>query len=236
MGPLEAIEVNTSRVPATGALVSGVYYLNPEQHLDGALASDADAVARALASVSTLHSLQAALEVGEIVFRRIFKSDERLLRARGKKNGSFRKLASHPNLGMSPSSLWRAVAIYELSRRFPELAQYTHTGVGHISVVLGLPEAEQFRLLRSTESDRWTRRRLQKEAAQIRGARRESAELPSSKFLDRLAGLELLAHDSCQAELTRMQCEELHAAINALGRVRARLSEVEGKLHQALAG
>jgi hypothetical protein len=210
-----------------------VYYL----HTPGAdpeLSADADAVAQALESVSTLHSLQAALEVGEIVFRRIFKGDERVLRARGKKNSSFRKLASHPRLGMSPSSLWRAVAIYELSRRFPELTQYVHTGVGHISVVLGLPEAEQFNLLRSTESERWTRRRLQKEAAMIRGTRREATPLPRSRFLDRLAGLELLAHDSCQAEVSRLAGHELHEAVSALSRVRARLAEVEGKLQQAL--
>jgi hypothetical protein len=199
------------------------------------MASDADAVAQALEDVSTLHSLQAALEVGEIVYRRIFKGDERLLRARGKKNGSFRKLAAHPRLGMSPSSLWRAVAIYELSRRFPELAQYVHTGVGHISVVLGLPEVEQFRLLRTTESERWTRRRLQKEAADVRGAQRQSSPLPQSKILDRLAGLELLARDSCQAELSRLPNEELQEAMIALAKVRERLAEVEGRLQQALA-
>ncbi len=232
MGPLEATE---GTAPSVGArdFGSGVYYLQPQQQ-DAPLASDADVVASTLENVSTLHSLQAALEVGEIVFRRIFKGDERLLRARGKKNGSFRKLASHPSLGMSPSSLWRAVAIFELSRRFPELSQYVHTGVGHISVVLGLPEAEQFKLLRATESERWTRRRLQKEAAAVRGARREACPLPKSKFLDRLAGLELLAHDSCQAELSRLPAEELEEAASALGRVRQRLAEVEGKLQQAM--
>jgi hypothetical protein len=170
------------------------------------------------------------LEVGEIVFRRIFHGDERLLRARGKKNSSFRKLAAHPELGMSPSSLWRAVAIYELSRRFPELCQYMHTGVGHISVVLGLPEADQYSLLRATESQRWTRRRLQKEAAQLRCLRREGSSMPRARFLDRLAGLELLTHDTCRDDVTALQREELQEALNSLSRVRQRLAEFEGKL------
>jgi hypothetical protein len=52
--------------------------------------------------------------------------------------------------------------------------------------------------------------------------------------LDRLAGLELLAHDSCQAELSRLPAEELQEAASALSRVRQRLAEVEGKLQQAM--
>lgn len=233
MGPLEAIETRVE-VAAPVAYGSGVYYLHPQQSVALEVSSDADAVAQTLEDVSALHSLQAALEVGEIVYRRIFKGDERLLRARGKKNGSFRKLAAHPRLCMSPSSLWRAVAIYELSRRFPELVQYVHTGVGHISVVLGLPEVDQFRLLRATESERWTRRRLQKEAAAVRDAQRQSMRLPQSRIVERLAGLELLARDSVQAEVSRMAEDELREAMRALAKVRERLAEVEGRLQQAL--
>lgn len=232
MSPLEANEATVGSAKGGSSLDSGVvYYLNPAgAQLDG----EVERVARVLEDVSSLHSLKAALEVGNIVFRHIFDGDERLLRARGKKNSSFRKLAAHPRLGMSPSSLWRAVAIYELSRRFPELTQYEHTGVGHVSVVLGLPEADQFRLLRSTESERWTRRKLQKEAALVRGTRRTEMPLPHVRFLERLAGLELLAHDSCQTELSRLAGDEIHQAMGALSRVRERLMEFEGRLQSAL--
>jgi hypothetical protein len=208
-----------------------VYYLHTPQ--PEAVVTDADAVAQALESVSTLHSLQAALEVGQIVFQRVFKSDERLLRARGKKNSSFRKLAAHPRLGMSPSSLWRAVAIFELSRRFPELTQYVHTGVGHISVVLGLPEPEQYRLLRTTESERWTRRRLQKEAAAIRGAYQQANPLPRPRLLDRLAGLELLARDARPESGQKLSPGEAREALDRFVRLRAQLDEAERLVRSA---
>jgi hypothetical protein len=232
MSSLEGMEsLKDSRAVQEG-LSSGVYYLRPDAT---APASDATVLARAVESAGGLHSLQWALEIGEMVFQRVFNGDERLLRARGKKNSSFRRLAADPELGMSPSSLWRAVAIYELSRRFPELAQYVHTGVGHISVVLGLPEPEQYGLLRAAESQRWTRRRLQREAAQLRLQRRQGGPVPRSRFLDRLAGLELLACDTFRDEVSRMRTEELEEAMGALTRVRQRLAEVEGRLRQSTA-
>lgn len=229
MSSLEGMEVRKERAVNEG-LGSGVYYLHPEST---PVPSDAAAVARVVESAGGLHSLQWALEVGEMVFQRVFNGDERLLRARGKKNSSFRRLAADPELGMSPSSLWRAVAIYELSRRFPELTQYVHTGVGHISVVLGLPEPDQYSLLRAAESQRWTRRRLQREAAQLRLQRRQGGPVPRSRFLDRLAGLELLACDTFRDEVSRMRNDELEEAMGALSRVRQRLAEVEGRLRQS---
>ena len=231
MGPLEAVERTNRLTEATGS-VSGVYYLHAPQ--PDAVTTDADVVAQALENVSTLHSLQAALEVGQIVFQRVFKSDERLLRARGKKNSSFRKLAAHPRLGMSPSSLWRAVAIFELSRRFPELTQYAHTGVGHISVVLGLPEAEQYRLLRTTESERWTRRRLQKEAAGVRGVYQQANPLPRPRILDRMAGLELLARDATPEQGQRMTRAEAVEALESLARLRTQMDEAERRVRAAV--
>ncbi len=230
MGPLEAVERSTGLAETSGGIVSGVYYLHPPQ-TDVAL-TDADAVAQALENVSTLHSLQAALEVGQIVFQRVFKSDERLLRARGKKNSSFRKLAAHPRLGMSPSSLWRAVAIFELSRRFPELTQYAHTGVGHISVLLGLPEPEQFRLLRATEAGRWTRRRLQKEAAAVRGAQQQDNPLPRPRLLDKLAGLELLARDAMPDDVAEIAPNEASEALDSLARLRTQLEDAEQRIRR----
>ncbi|HEX2731394.1 MAG TPA: hypothetical protein VHM70_07315 [Polyangiaceae bacterium] len=227
MSSLDALELGKETMDGLG---SGVYYSRPES-----AEGDAKSVAKAAESAGGLHSLHWALEVGEAVFRRVFNGDERLLRARGKKNSSFRRLAADPDLGMSPSSLWRAVAIYELSRRFPELVQYTHTGVGHISVVLGLPEPDQYSLLRAGEAQRWTRRRLQREAAELRLRRRQGAPVPRSRFLDRLAGLELLACDTFRDEVSRMRVDELEEAMGALTRVRQRLAEVEGRLRQSCA-
>lgn len=180
-------------------------------------------------------SLQAALEAGEVIFRFVFKGDEALLRARGRKCSSFRKLSSHPELRMSSSSLWRAVAIYELSLRFPELVEYAHTGVGHISVVLGLPAADQFRLLRQTEAERWTRRKLQKVVTQLRIEQRGTGEVPKGKLVERLAGLSMLATDvSSDRRLDCLSDLETRQALELLGRIREQCAGLESQLFQAL--
>lgn len=195
---------------------------------------DATAVVAALKQVQG-HSLQAALEAGEIIFRFVFNSDEQLLRARGRKCSSFRKLSAHQDLRMSSSSLWRAVAIYELSLRFPEIADYVHTGVGHISVVLGLPPADQFALLRTTETERWTRRKLQKVVTQMRIDRREAGQLPQGKLVDRLSGLAVLANDiDADNHIDYLSHLEARQALDLLGRVRELCAGVESKLYHSL--
>lgn len=70
-----------------------------------------------IAQLARLSSIELALSVGEIIFRRIFREDLELLRRKGPKEVSFRRLAEHEGLNMSASVLWRAVAIYELSSR-----------------------------------------------------------------------------------------------------------------------
>lgn len=189
----------------------------------------------ALRSVAGGSSLQAALEAGEIIFLHVFNGDPSRLRARGKKCSSFRKLAAHPGLSMSTSSLWRAVAIYELSLRFAELPHYIHVGVGHISVVLGLPPVEQFRLLRRAESERWTRRKLQKVVAEVRLAQRTSGSLPSPKVLEQLAGVEMLVGDAAELgqQLSLMTTDEVRHALDTMRRIQQRCGVVEGQLRGA---
>jgi hypothetical protein len=215
-------------------LQSGVLFLEPPAPADSD--EEIQEVVRILRTVTGAHSLQAALEVGDIVFRHVFRGDERLLRVRGRKCSSFRKLAADPSLGMSPSSLWRAVAIFELGRRFPEIAQYVHTGVGHISVVLGLPPAEQFRLLRQTEAERWTRRKLQKITTEIRVQQRGVGALPNSKLIERLEGLDMLMQDAGTSKPSAVVDElEMRTALSLIDRIRSRVAEVEGRLTRTLA-
>jgi hypothetical protein len=64
---------------------------------------------------------------------------------------------------LAPSSIWRAVAIYELSKQYPELNHYQHVGVGHASVVLSFRGELRIALLRKAEYQRWSRRVLEAE-------------------------------------------------------------------------
>jgi hypothetical protein len=214
-------------------LGSGVYFF--EHQVGGESEQEIEEVAVRLKAVCGSHSLQAALEAGDIIFRHLFRSDERMLRARGKKCSSFRKLANHPRLGMSPSSLWRAVAIFELSRRFPELCKYAHSGVGHVSVVLGLPSAEQFRLLRDCEANRWTRRHLQTVVLELRSTARVNPQPPTARVVERLKGLEMLLLDTERDDrMAHLRPDEIRQALLLLERIRSRFGEVRTKLYQRL--
>jgi hypothetical protein len=212
---------------------SGIYFF--DHQLANEPDHDLDEVVARLGAVCGSHSLGAALQAGRIIFESLFKGDERLLRARGKKCSSFRKLANHPRLGMSPSSLWRAVAIFELSRRFPELQHYTHIGVGHVSVVLGLPSATQFQLLRQCESERWTRRHLQTLVLQARGEVDAIAGAPSARVVDHLRGLEVLLGDAQNEDnMARLRPDEIRQALVLIERIRTRFGEVSSKLYTRL--
>jgi hypothetical protein len=107
--------------------------------------------------------------------------------------------------------------------------------VGHISVVLGLPPADQFALLRRTESERWTRRKLQKVVTQLHIDRRGMGELPQSKLLERLVGLSMLARDvSTDQKLDYLSDVEARQALELLGRIREQCAGVETQLFHTL--
>lgn len=148
---------------------------------DSAPPVDLSQLASALAQVRG-PSLLAALTRGQILCNAVLGANGSPKRERGKKCISFRALSATANRGMSSSSLWRAVAIYELSLSFPELTRYRHVGVGHLSVILGVPPAHRIELLRVTEHQRWTRRKLQVVAREIQrspAAYAPSREVPS---------------------------------------------------------
>ncbi len=199
------------------------------------LPDDTTGLALAFGRLTAGRSLQAALEAGEFIFHRVFNGDRRLLYERGRKCHSLRRLAARPGLGMSVSSLWRAVAVYELSLRFPELVQYEHVGVGHISVVLGLPNADVFRLLRMAEGERWTKRKLQQIAADLRRQYRQSNGPPTSTVVDCLAGVELLGRDAERClDAGALEPEEAARALDSLARIQGGLAELEVRLRRRL--
>ncbi len=227
-----------SHAPVVGHLdeiSSGLFFIDRNSAVANLAPRDLEPVVRALRAVTATHSLQASLKAGEIIFRHVFEGNEQVLRARGKKCSSFRRLAAYPELKMSPSSLWRAVAVYELSRRFPEIGQYTHTGVGHVSVIFGLPAAEQFRLLRLTETQRWTRRYLQKVAGEVRRAHRAGGDVPRCRLIERLEGLEMMVRDAdADPQLPAIEAEEAQRALGLMEDIRLRLQDIEGRVGQAL--
>jgi hypothetical protein len=101
--------------------------------------------------------LAPALRLGQLVASKLADA------ATEGQTSSFRRLAAHELRSHAPSSLWRALNVFRLAGRYPELATYVHIGVGHVSVVLTLPETEGVALLRRAELLGWSRRHLESE-------------------------------------------------------------------------
>jgi hypothetical protein len=154
---------------------------NLQTHVEGrgsrapvVMAGSVDRVDRVVAELNTIcktAALDFALTVGRSVIDGCYGGDLQGWRTRGVKSASFRKLARHPNLPMSAASLYRCVAIYELSHRLA-IARWAHISCSHLRVVLPCCPLEQERLLQAAETNRWTVRRLHEEAAQVRGGAR----------------------------------------------------------------
>jgi hypothetical protein len=119
-------------------------------------------------------SLQFALTVGQIVVETLYDGDARAWRSRARKDHALRALAARPDLPMSASALYRALAIYELSTRCGAGEGWQHVGVSHLRAVLGLAEDVQTSLLERAEAERWTAARMEREAVTLRSTRRQT--------------------------------------------------------------
>ena len=116
-----------------------------------------------LNSICKAATFDFALAIGAAVIQHLFGGDLSQWRSRDpNKSVSLRKLARHPQLPMSPSALYRSIAIYELCERL-EIRRWRHVSTSHIRLVLSLPEHEQARLLRMAETNAWPVLRLDEE-------------------------------------------------------------------------
>ncbi|HEY5960029.1 MAG TPA: hypothetical protein VIV60_25930, partial [Polyangiaceae bacterium] len=113
-------------------------------------------------------TLEFAMGVGKVVVDTLYDGDLSAWRSRARKDHALRALASNPDLPLSASALYRALAIYELSRRNTRDMGWRHLGVSHLRTVLGLPSETQNRLLASAETERWTVARLEREVLVLR--------------------------------------------------------------------
>lgn len=154
--PQETTDSGVHRIP----------YLTPEQYL-----------VLHLGRIADQGTLAAACEAGRHIwgYRYAQDGDERpkpgIVRA-----SSFRQLARIEGMPMSPASLCRAVGIYQLALRMPELLGFRRVGVGHVSTVLRLPLEQQVALLYQAEQDGWSRSRLQSRVDSLRYAANPYAE------------------------------------------------------------
>lgn len=117
---------------------------------------------------------------------------DKLRVAGNERSPSFRIIATQ-QLGASigASSVWRAAAIYRLAQRYPELYEYEHVGVGHLSVLLSLREPLQPVLMRMAERLRWSRRQLESKVKRLAEEREQGLDPMLSLMAElRARGLE----------------------------------------------
>lgn len=137
-----------------------------------------DLVVKKLYQITRETTLDYAIRVGSLIIHYFYAGDMKTWRWRGPKTTSFRVLASHPDLPMSASTLYRCVAIYELCERLGVVNKWNRVTVSHLRLVLRLSEPDQQRLLAAANSERWSVQRLQEETeAVLRGSHpRERAD------------------------------------------------------------
>jgi hypothetical protein len=176
-------------------------------------------------------TLEFALRVGKIVVDTLYDGDLTAWRSRAKKDFALRALASSPELPMSASALYRALAIYELSCRQMLAAGWKHLGVSHLRTVLGLPSETQNRLLARAEAEQWTVTKLEREVLGLRAPQRSSGgrkPIPTCiKSIRRIFDLTLPEALAGLDHLHELESTDLDELVDKLSQARERLHRIE---------
>jgi hypothetical protein len=193
--------------------------------------------AREIGNLSRKATLEFALEVGRIVFSELYGGDLSEWRRRGRKASSLRALARHPSLCISPATLYRSLALFELHMRlnpasWSQIAK--HVGVSHLRVLLSAPQETQNDLLEKIVNGGWSVARLEREVTELserdrhRGGRPRSPEyIKSIRRIGRLTAPEALQGLD---EATKLEVGQVQELLLIVKRVRDRISLIEHEL------
>lgn len=191
-----------------------------------------------IGALSRRATLEFALEVGRIVIVTLYDGDLYEWRRRGRKSSSLRALTRHPNLCISPATLYRSLALYELSVRVRPVSSWKHLGMSHLRAVLSAPAPVQGHLLERAEEEGWSVARVEREVSEISGRERHRGGRPRSpeyvksiRKIDRLTGPEALQGLD---EAERLEAREVQELLAIVGRARERMSLVEHELGRLL--
>jgi hypothetical protein len=195
-----------------------------------------ESVVRELNELHRTATLDFALKVGHIITQRFYNGDLTVWRSHTVKEASFRKLAGRADseLHLSATTLYRAVALYELCERV-DVSFRKHLGVAHLRAVLGLSADQQHLLLRAARDSDWTAQQVQAAAAKLRNkvnGRGRPRLLPFVRTVRRLsrllddpdAGLAGLEHAD---QLARTEVMMIRRQLTA---IRRQMDVIETKL------
>jgi hypothetical protein len=193
------------------------------------LCEDVDIVVAQLKRIVRSASLEFALQVGAIIIHHCYDDDPNAWRSRGPKVASFRRLARHPDLPLSPGTLYRCVAMFELCERLNVASRWGHLGASHVRLVLGLPPSTQERILSVANAQRWSVKKLQEEVLQQQASRLtvggRRAESPFNKSLRDIAK-SLEAHRGAMGEQNCASPEEVEQSLRLIAEAERCLEQV----------
>jgi hypothetical protein len=132
-----------------------------------ALSPDIAALVRDLRAIYFVTGIELMLRVGELILERLYGGDVARWKSRERKDVSFRKLEQHPDLPFKAAMLSRAVSIYVLSRRRPDLPRLENVSQTHLQEILNLDSQVQDRLLAHVQEEKWSVQRLRAEVGAL---------------------------------------------------------------------
>ena len=170
-------------------------------------------------------TLDHSLRIGRLIVTEIYGGDLASWRKHREKEFSFRQLAARTqvDLKMSVTSIYRAVALYELCSRVP-VELWRDFGAGHLRAVLGLLESDQLRLLSLAKANQWTARELYSRAQEVQG--RTPKARPSRSALDGVKRRLFAQLQAFESAALRSDSIAVHALIREVRNVLDRLETV----------
>lgn len=193
-------------------------------------------VVRQLRQICRDSSLEFALKVGAVVIHNFYGGEVHEWRSRGPKVHSFRRLAEHPELPMSPSALYRSVAIFELCQRLNAPSRWRQLGASHFRVVLGLDPEVQDSLLATANQQHWSVKALSRAALESRPERaRKGGRKPTSALTKHLSSMQRCLEgwqSDIDATLDTLDPAEVEQGTLLLNRTRAALDELARALER----
>jgi hypothetical protein len=199
-------------------------------------ADELDRVVAQIGRVTRTAGLEFALRIGALIIHHFYGGNTEMWRLRGPKMPSFRRLAEHPHLPMSPGALYRCVAIFELCDRLGAASRWRNLGPSHFRAVLAVDSVVQERLLSLANSERWTVRALQDEVARSKVARRtrggRRAQSQVTRFLKTIRKC-LVEHHEALNDVESVAPHELGELVALLDQTRASLDKISRFLHSA---
>lgn len=148
-----------------------------KEHAENSVGSGIiDSLVDDLRNIFGVCDVHRAIDIGRLVIDRLYHGDLKYWRYRGRKDISFRRLQHHPRLPFSASYLSRAVSVYMLSERRPDLTQLRNLGMSHLQEVVCLSPEVQDLVIDQAEREAWSVKRVRSEVSELRrdqqGARR----------------------------------------------------------------